>query len=111
VRIVACNMEKGQYKRGSGTDERTVSFEEPIRAVMLYEKHIPFVPASMPIKTYLDDTISFDPMFSALYPPFMISDSHGMDVHWEVQLLHPRYVDHELVGKKQRFSYHDFLDE
>src|SRR5512140_3047752 len=36
VRVVACNMEKGQYKRGSGTKERTVSFTEPVRAVILY---------------------------------------------------------------------------
>ena len=29
VRVVACNMEKGQYVRGSGTNQRTVSFENP----------------------------------------------------------------------------------
>jgi hypothetical protein len=110
IRIVACNMEKGQYTRRRGTDDETVSFEEPMRGVMLYEKKISFVPARVPIKTYLNDTFSFDSMFSSLYPPFMISDSHGVDVHWEVQLLHPKYIDHELIGRKNLFDYHDFLE-
>mgnify|MGYP000591465423 CR=1 FL=1 len=110
VRIVACNMEKGQYKRGHGTNERTVSFEEPIRAVMLYEKHLPKVAARVPINTYLNENIRFDPMFSVLYPPFVISSSHGLDVHWEVQLVHPKFIDQELAGTKKCFAYRDFLE-
>ena len=108
LRVVACNMEKGQYKRGSGTSERTVSFEEPVRAVLLYEKTQPLVPAHTPLSLYFNESLSFDPMFEVLYPPLELSSSHGMGVHWEVQLLHPKFVDHELIGVA-RFHYEDFL--
>ena len=43
VRVVACTLEKGCYTRGSGSNERTVSFSEPVRAVVLYEKELPSV--------------------------------------------------------------------
>ena len=110
VRIAACNMECGQYKRGSGTKERTVSFKEPVRAVLLFEKSIPKVASGFPIESYLEDRISFKEMFAVLYPPNMISDSHGIKVHWEVQLLHEEFIDQELVGDTSLFEYKDFLE-
>lgn len=110
LRIVAANMECGQYRRGSGTKERTVSFKEPARGVILYEKRVPLILKGMPLSRYFDDAVDFDPMFRALYPPFMVSGSHGLNVHWEVQLLHPAFVDQELVGPAGLFEYEDFLD-
>lgn len=109
VRIVVANLECGQYKRGSGTKERTVSFSEPVRAVFVYNKHIDQIPANVPVEQYFNDTISFDNMFSALYPPTMAGSNHGMKVHWEVQLIHREFVDQELVGNSQIFEYKDFL--
>lgn len=110
VRIAACNLECGQYKRGSGTKERTVSFKEPVRAVLLFEKSIPKVPSGFPVESYLEDRISFKEMFAVLYPPNMISSSHGIKVHWEVQLLHEEFIDQELVGDAALFEYKDFLE-
>jgi hypothetical protein len=109
LRIVASNMEHGQYRRGSGTDERTVSFKEPIRAVVLYEKRLDLIPAHVPLAPHFPEQVAFDPMFDALYPPFMVSSSHGLGVHWEIQLLHPDFVDQELVCSTDHFEYEDFL--
>jgi hypothetical protein len=109
LRVVACNMELGQYRRGSGSSERTVSFEEPVRGLILYETTVAHIPANVPLVSYFDGPVDFEPMFAALYPP-VIALTHGMAVHWEVQLLHPEFVDHELVGPMDRFRYADFLE-
>ncbi len=109
LRVVACNMEKGQYKRGSGSNVRTVSFSEPIRGVLLYSQHVARIPRGEPVSRYFEESFSFAPMFAILYPPQMISDSHGLDVYWEVQLIHHDYVDQELKGPIEAFRYEDFL--
>ncbi len=109
LRVVASNMECGQYVRGSGTDERTVSFTEPVRGIILFEKTVDHIPARMPIGNYFHQHFSFTPMFERLYPPVKISSSHGLEVYWEVQLIHPEFIDQELVGPEGLFSYEDFL--
>ncbi len=109
-RVIACNRECGQYKRGSGTKERTVSFRTPTRAVKLYERYVALVPANTPLAMYLDGEIDFEPMFGDLYPPLEVGSSHGVEVAWEVQLLHPKFVDHELEGPTAGLAYEDFLD-
>jgi hypothetical protein len=109
LRIVASNMECGQYVRGSGTNRRTVSFTEPIRGVILFEKQAAYIPARTPIADYFNDRFSFTPMFEMLYPPVSISSTHGVKVHWEVQLIHPEFIDQELVGSDDLFAYEHFL--
>jgi hypothetical protein len=109
LRVVACNMELGQYKRGSGTNVRTVSFREPTQGVILYKTKVKHIPPNVPIAPYFDGPVDFGPMFAALYPPFKAS-THGLEVHWEVQLLHPEFVDQELVGPTDKFRYADFLE-
>lgn len=108
VRVVAVNVEKGQYKRGSGTKERTVSFSSPSRGIVLYEQFIPFVPAHTPIEGYIDGHVDFTPMFDVLYPPVHTSPSHGIGLDWEVQLLHPQFVDQELKGKAEGIDWREF---
>ncbi|MBK8287107.1 MAG: hypothetical protein IPK97_20830 [Ahniella sp.] len=108
IRVVAVNIEKGQYKRGSGTKERTVSFSTPSRGVLLFEQFLPFVPAHAPIEGYLDGHIDFTPMFDVLYPPVQTSPSHGIGLDWEVQLLHPLFVDQELKGKVAGIDWREF---
>lgn len=110
LRVVACNMEKGKYKRGSGTKERTVSFTEPVRAVVLYDQRIQLIPAGVPVESYFTGEIAFEPMFAALYPPQMIGSGHGIALHWEVQLIHDEFVDQELVCPSECFSWRDFLE-
>jgi hypothetical protein len=109
VRIVGCNMEMGQYKRGSGTKERTVSFRNPVRAVILYDRRIDRIAAGKAVEDHLDGEISFGPMFRALYPPQAIGTSHGLAVHWEVQLIHDQLVDQEIVCRNDCFVWADFL--
>ena len=110
LRVVACNMELGQYKRGSGTKERTVSFREPVRAVVLYEQRIPLIPAGAPVERFITGEIAFEPMFRALYPPQMAGSSHGLSLHWEVQLIHDDFIDQELIGPIHCFTFKDFLE-
>lgn len=110
LRIVACNMECGQYRRKSGKRTRTVSFRKPVRGVVLFEKTIKRVRANTPINAWFaTDDVSFDEMFRVLYPANMLGDSHGLDVYWELQFLHPEFVDRELVGESKHFRYQDFI--
>jgi hypothetical protein len=109
VRVVAYNLECGQYVRGSGTKRRTVTFSTPARALKLYEQLVPHVPAHSELSDHLTGDVSFDAMFGALYPPLMVGDKHGVQVRWEVQLLHPEYVDQEVV-RDDGLRYEDFLD-
>lgn len=110
IRVVGANIECGQYVRGSGTNRRTVSFENPIRAIVVYETELEKVPARSDIASWLpNDSFSFDEMFNALYPDCMVSKSHGLKLRWEVQLLHPQFVDQELVGKPGVFDREDFM--
>jgi hypothetical protein len=39
----------------------------------------------------------------------MISSTHGLDIHWEVQLIHKEFIDQELIWDKKYFKYEDFL--
>lgn len=109
LRVVACNMELGQYKRGSGTKERTVSFREPVRAVVLYEQRIARIPPDSPVEHYLPGEVRFEPMFRSLYPPQPVGSRHGLLVYWEVQLIHDELVDQELIGPVDCFPWQDFL--
>jgi len=109
LRVVACNMELGQYKRGSGTKERTVSFKEPVRAVLLYEQRITRIPAEVPVERHFPGEVRFEPMFRSLYPPQPVGANHGLVVYWEVQLIHDELIDQELIGPVECFPWDDFL--
>jgi hypothetical protein len=109
LRVVACNVEKGQYVTGSGKNRRTKSFVEPVRALVLYEKKFARIPADTPIESLLDGEIDFAPMFRSLYPPQRVTRTHGLEVYWEVQLLHGKYMDQEVVGPVECFPWNDFL--
>ena len=57
----------------------------------------------------LRDSFRFEPMFDAIHPPHEVSKSHGLFVQWEVQLLHDRLVEHELIPASRSFRETDFL--
>ncbi|MAT48071.1 MAG: hypothetical protein CMO35_11685 [Verrucomicrobiaceae bacterium] len=109
LRIVACNMECGQYVRGSGSNQRTVSFSTPVRSMILYEKTIPAIPAGTPLHTCFEESIELAPLFARLYPPCMASETHGLKLYWEAQLIHPDFVDQELVLPTTFFAVEDFF--
>jgi len=111
LRVVASNMEHGQYRRGSGTNERTVSFSEPVRGVVLFEKNVAYIPPREPIGPYFNDRFTFTEMFKLLYPPYQTCKTHGVGVRWEIQLIHPEFIDQELVGPQHSFRYEDFLQK
>ncbi len=98
LRVVAANREKGQYREKSGKETKTKSFAHPLQAVVLYEQFLPHVPAGSAISDHLDGDVDFEPIFTDLLPPLTAGGSHGIDVVWEVQLLHPDFVDQELPG-------------
>ena len=109
LRIVACNMEKGEYVRGSGSNRRTVSFSTPVRGVLLYSKKVTLIPKNHSVENHFRDSMSFEPMFKVLYPPSEVSKSHGLFIYWEIQLIHNDFVDQELVGDTARFRREDFF--
>ncbi|MEO1995091.1 MAG: hypothetical protein ABGZ17_07435 [Planctomycetaceae bacterium] len=111
LRVVACNLEKGEYMRGSGSDRRTVSFREPVQGVLLYSQEIERIPANKPLETCFSGAVEFWPMFDGLYPPLPVTETHGLFVYWEVQLLLHKLVDQELVGSTTELHKSDFFDD
>ncbi|MBK6727814.1 MAG: hypothetical protein IPG63_11210 [Xanthomonadales bacterium] len=101
LRVVAANREKGQYREKSGKETKTRSFAHPLQAVVLFEQFLPHVPAGSPLQDHIDGDVDFEPIFTNLLPPLGVGSSHGVDVVWEVQLLHPDFVDQELPGPTQ----------
>jgi hypothetical protein len=49
-------------------------------------------------------------MFRALYPPLMVTSDSGLDLAWQVQLLHPEFVDQALPGPTSNLRFADFLE-
>jgi hypothetical protein len=111
VRVVAVNDEKGQYEEGSGTKKRTVSFTTPFRGVLIYEQYLPFIPANTPVENYLEGELDFEEMFEVLYPPLQTSSTHGIGLRWEVQLIHPQFVDQELACPCDGLVFADFIPQ
>lgn len=111
VRVIACNQEKGQYRRGSGTNTRTVSFARPTRGVVLYDKTLGRVRAGTDLAMDLMEPLDLEPMFDALYPPQAIGTTHGMDVLFEVQLLHDDLVDRKAQIGGENFRWESFLED
>lgn len=104
LRVVACNIEKGQYKRGHGTKTRTVSFKNPFRGLVLYEKSINNIPPKMQLGLFFGGHCDFKKMYATLYPPQLVGSSHGIGIYWEIQLIHPNFIDQELVGSNDRID-------
>ncbi len=109
LRVVAANIEHGSYMRGSGSNRRRVNFDIPVNGHILYQEHISHIPAKMPIDDYISsETFTFNDVFQKLYPPQMLGSKHGLDLRWEVQLIHHDFIDQELVGQSHIFRKQDF---
>lgn len=110
VRVVAANLEC--WKRKAGVGEKVdKEVRSPVRAVKLYERNVPYVPAGSSIGEFLKDDVDFTPMFRALHPPLMVSATHGLELAWQVQLLHPEFVDQVLPGPTSMLRFRDFLED
>jgi hypothetical protein len=110
VRVVAANLECWKRKPGPG-EKVDKEIRSPVRAVRLYERNIPYVPAGSPLGDFLEDDVDFTPMFRALYPPLMVTATHGLELAWQVQLLHPELVDQVLPGPVSMLRFRDFLED
>ena len=110
LRVVGYNMEKGQYKRGSGTQTRTISFSNPVNGVMLYDETVDHIPARTQIADSFPGHLAFDDMFRQLYPPQLVGSKHGLATHWEVQVILDDLLDQEVIGDNRSLRYEDFLD-
>jgi len=109
VRVVAGNLECWRRKPAAGEkSEKTV--RTPVRAVKLYERALPYVPAQTSIGDFLEGDVDFTPMFRALYPPLMVTNESGLDLVWQVHILHPEFVDQALPGPTSNLRFADFLE-
>lgn len=101
LRLVAYNREHGQYtkreKKGKSSRTVTKEFVNDACGVVLYERLLPFVPTGIDVGSYLQGDVALAPLFDALYPPLMLGMQHGLSVQFEVQLLHPEFVDQEVI--------------
>jgi hypothetical protein len=109
ARVVAGNLECWRRKPGKG-EKREKAIRTPVRAVKLYECPLPYVPAGASIGDFLKGEVDFTPMFRALYPALMVTSESGLDLAWQVQLIHPEFVDQALPGPTSSLRFADFLD-
>lgn len=105
LRVVAFNREKGQVKQRSKDKTEIRPFAEIVRAVVLFEQRLPHVPAGSPLGEWIDGEVDFARLFAQLHPPVTIGQHHGIDIRWEVQLVHPRFVDQELALPEVGFRF------
>lgn len=106
LRVVAANYERVSYYDWSQREQ--IERSAPIRAVLLYEKRIPQLKPRQDIgEVLVNEHFSLTPLFERLLPP-KYSGRNGIFVHWEVQLIHDDYIDHEVVGPDRGFAYPDF---
>jgi len=110
VRVVAANLECWKRKAGGG-EKTDKEIRTAVRAVRIYERNLPYVPAGSSIGDFLKDDVDFTPMFRALYPPLMTSSTHGLELAWQVQILHPEFVDQVLPGPTSMLRFRDFLED
>ena len=96
--------------RGPITLTTTASsfFPDCARGVLIYEQYLPLIPAHTPVENYLEGELDFEEMFEVLYPPLMTGANHGIDLRWEIQLVHPLFVDQELVCPCAGLAFADF---
>lgn len=111
LRVIACNIEHGQYQTGSGKNRRTHNIKKPIKCVEIYQKKLDHIPKQREIASYLKDAICFDDIYTHLAPDCMVSSTHGVKLHWEVQFIHPELVDQEVVGSADGFHFGHFIFE
>jgi hypothetical protein len=105
LRVVAANLECTQHLK----DRVLVAVRTPVRAVLLYERELRHLPAGAAIPDQLDGEIDFTPMFQALYPAMMLDARHGLDIAWQVQLIHPDLIDLAVEGPVHSLRFVDFI--
>lgn len=93
VRVVAMNCEAGCYRRGSGTNARTVAFRNPVRGMVLYEAELAGIEKGEDVALRCEGDLDVTAAYAALYPPSMCGESHGLTADLELQLIVPDLPD------------------
>lgn len=101
LRIVAANIEVGvrevQVRTKNGTRTRRDAIRRPLRTVILQVERCAHAAPGTNLAAAFEREVDFRPIFEKLYPAFQIGEQR-LELRWELQLLHPRYVDQELLG-------------
>lgn len=110
LRVVAYNIEKGacrvKKKKGGYREEL---FSNTIKATCLYDQPLPHIPAHTEISPFLQGEVDFGKAYLDLLPPVVLDSKTGIDVEWEIQLLHDDFIDHELKGDPKIFNRNAFI--
>lgn len=110
LRLIAANLECGQYWRGSGTNRSKVTFSQPTRAVILFEKTTAMILKRASIETYFDEAFDFDSAFDCLRPDNMISQTHGLKFTAVIQIMVGDLADTQLELPVRLWKRSDFAD-
>jgi hypothetical protein len=101
VRVVAANIEVGirevKERTRNGTRTRRDTVRRPLRTLVLQVEHVVHAAPGTNLAAALRQEVDFRPLFQKLYPAFQVGEQR-LELRWELQLLHPRYVDQELLG-------------
>lgn len=108
LRVVAFNVECGKTREKNKNKTVERHFEQPFRAVILFDHPLLPIPAQAEIADFVgNDPIDFGRMFSVLFPPQM-QGTHGIELRWELQLLVPDLLDHEIKGAPLQLDPREF---
>jgi membrane-associated phospholipid phosphatase len=107
LRVVAANLECVERVKG----RERVAVRSPVRAVLLYQCELRRVAAGSNLVDLIDGEIDFSPMFNALYPAQMLDARWGVDIAWQVQLIHPELVDLAVEGPVHSLRFVDFISD
>lgn len=101
VRIVAANIEVGvrevKERTRNGTRTRRDVIRRPLRTVVLARERCASAAAGTNLAALLQQQVDFRLLFERLHPALKVGEQR-LELRWELQLLHPRYVDQELLG-------------
>jgi hypothetical protein len=113
VKIVAHNYEIWQYD--GWKNNHVATFIEPINHIELFSKTFSFIPKNTDISNYLDWEVSFKDIYEKIFPQFMVSPTHWLNFHCEIQLISEKYADKRLIipytcFDEKEFSKENFID-
>ena len=97
-RIVCCNRERYQYLMTQSNSRNWIPKHRDFNGHVIYERKVSRIAAGSRLADYLpkQKDISFDVMFSKLYPQALVSKNYGVSVYWEIQVIHDELVDLEI---------------
>lgn len=97
LKVIACNVEKWQHTVWSWKNSHTEDISQPIAALELYNEKIDFIPKNTEISEYFKWSFSFERVKKELYLEQIISPTHWLKLHYEIQLISDDYIDKKII--------------